>query len=291
MISLLLATALSLPVGDTVRVPLTSGDTIDVQVSGNGAPVVIVPGLLGGTYSFRKVVDGLVSRGFRVYAIDLLNPESMAAAPAHSLHAQSERLTAVLDSLDVARAILITHTLGGGVVYRTALQRPDLARAIVAIEAGPAETANSPAVRNALKYSLLIRIIGARRTLEKQVRDGLKKSAADPSWVTDELVRSYTEPFAGDFNRTLRAFKGMSESTEPAPLAPRLPELRLPVVFLTAGGPREGTMPQDQMASLKTIPTFETQTVERSGTWIQEERPDHIVELVQALATAQVRSM
>jgi len=283
-IPLLLAALLA--AGDTVRVPLTPADTVAVEVSGSaGTPVVIVPGLLGGAYSFRKVVDGLTGEGFRVYVIDLFNPRNLADAPDASLFAQSERLAAVLDSLDVRGAIVIAHALGGGVAYRAALARPDLARTIVALEAGPAETANSPGVRGALKYQLLIRIIGVRRALEKQIGGGIRKSAADPSWVTADLVRAYATPFADDFGLTTRVFKAMSESKEPWLLGPRLPELRTPVHFLSAGGPREGAMPPEEMEQLKMLPNLEMHTVENAGTWIQEERPDYIIDLVRKLQT------
>jgi len=279
---LLLAAAIA--AGDTIRVPLTQADTVDVEVSGSaGTPVVIVPGLLGGTYSFRHVVDRLIAQGCRVYAIDLFSPESLDDAPSKSLHAQSERLAAVMDSLDIRGAIIIAHALGGGVVYRTALGRPELADAIVALEAGPAETANSPGVRSALKYQLLIRIIGVRRALERQIGNGIRNAAADPAWVTPDLVRAYVAPFADDFGLTTRVFKAMSESQEPWPLAPRLPELETPVHFLSAGGPRDGTMPPEEMEHLRTIPGLELHVVENSGPWIQEERPDYVVELVRRL--------
>ena len=281
MVNLLLAIAIA--AADTVRVPVTNSDTVDVEVHGSAGPaVVILPGMLGGTYSFRKVVDGLTAQGYRVYAMDLFSPESLEDAAGTSLEAQAARLTAVVDSMELRAPIVITHSIGGSVVYRAALLRPNLAGAIVAIEAGPAETANSPGVRNALRYSLLIRIVGVKRTLEKQLRDGLRKSAADPSWVTNELVSAYAQPFTENFDRTTRVFKSISQSKDP-PLGSRLPELRTPVHLITVNGPRTGTVPEEEMARLRSVPNLQVHTVERTGSWVQEERPDFIVELIRSL--------
>jgi|GEM_PF-466378 len=270
-----------------VRVAIGPSDTISVVVDGtHGRPVVVIPGVLGGAYSFRHVTDSLAAKGHVVYTVGVFEVQKTTTEKTDfSLDTQAKRVGAVLDSLELRDAILITHSLGGSVGYRLALQRPDLVSGIVAVEAGPSETAATPSMNKAVKLSTLIRLLGARRLIEKNVRDGLRKGAYDQEWINETLIDEYVDNMASDFGRTVKAMRAMLASKEPAPLAPQLRNIQVPVRLLTSGKvDADGTIPPDQVETLRSIPDFEVQLVERTGPWIQEERADAVVAAVLAVS-------
>src|SRR5262245_45182129 len=74
----------------TLRVPLVPAETLHVQVSGEGTPAVLIPGLFGSGYTFRKVVPLLNERGYRTIVIEPLGvgASSRPARADYSLTAQ-----------------------------------------------------------------------------------------------------------------------------------------------------------------------------------------------------------
>src|SRR5688572_7700787 len=156
-ISLLCALALNLvapPAEFTVRrFTLSPTEVIAVASAGSGSEtVVIIPGMVGGAYSFRKVTPALLEAGKRVIIVDLLGSGQSSKPPKadYSLTAQSRRVELILDSLGVRNAVVIAHGVSGSVSYRLALHRPDQVRAIVGIDAGATERAGTSGLRRAM---------------------------------------------------------------------------------------------------------------------------------------------
>jgi pimeloyl-ACP methyl ester carboxylesterase len=127
----------------------------------------------------------------------------------------------------------------------------------------------------------MIRIAG-RGFLRGRIRAGLIAASGDTSWVTDEVIRGYTAGATADFGATLRAFMRMAESREPARLAPRLRELRCPVVLLTGGASHDGGPRPAEIELLRaSVASFELVTAQGAGHYVQEERPEVVVEAVE----------
>src|SRR3989442_15773646 len=101
-------------------VPLAATESLQVETSGAGPPVVLIPGLFGSEFGFRKLVPLLNAAGYRTIVIEPLGVGS-SGRPAHanySLTAQADRIAAVLDSLGVRRALVVAHSIGGTVGVR-----------------------------------------------------------------------------------------------------------------------------------------------------------------------------
>src|SRR6059036_2136766 len=123
---------------------LPRAESVQVAVAGAeaGAPVVLIPGLFGAAFAYRKVIPRLTEAGYRAIVIEPLGVGS-SGRPEHadySLTAQADRIAATLDRLGVARALVVAYSTSASMVYRLAYRRPDLVRGIVSIEGGPVET-------------------------------------------------------------------------------------------------------------------------------------------------------
>lgn len=260
------------------RIALAPGDTMAVTLTGTGQTIVLVPGLLGSAYGFRHLVRLLAEEGHRTVVVEPLGTgaSSRPRGADYTLEAQAVRLAAVLDSLAIDRASFVCHSVGASICMRMALREPQRVRAIVSLNGGPDERAATGGLKGALRLAPLLKLFGGERIARNKVRDGLRGSAADPAWVTEEVVRGYTAPYR-DLTSVLRTLNAMSEAREVYPLRPRLAELRVPVLLLIGtGGKRPGTAPADVELMRTGIPALRVDSIAAGGQYPQEEQPEAV---------------
>ena len=122
---------------------------------------------------------------------------------------------------------------------------------------GSLESAAVPGVKQALRFSFLVRLFAGRGRIRKELRKGLIGTSVDSSWVTDSLVERYTAGAAGSMGAVLRALKRMDQSVE-----------RL-------GGSRSAGKGRLRVLSTG-LPQFTVDTIPGAGLHLQEEQPDAV---------------
>jgi pimeloyl-ACP methyl ester carboxylesterase len=271
----------------SMRISLTPTESLHVEVGGVGEPVVLIPGLFGSAFAFRTLVPLLRERGFQSIIIEPLGIGGSTRPPRadYSLTAQADRLGAVLDTLGIREALVVAHSVGGSEAFRLAYRRPELVKALVTIEGGPAETAATPAFRRAMRFAPWIKLLGGVKLIRWKIRQILIASSGDPSWVNDAVVEGYTAAAAHDLDGTLKAFLAIAAARERDKLRPHLAEIHCPVFLMVGGAPHEGDVGRDEVALLqRTLPRFKLDSVPGAGHFLQEERPDAVVAAVQHAA-------
>ena len=284
---MLLAAALLSATMQSMRLPLAEAETLQVTVSGAGAPVVLLPGLFGSAFSYRHVVPALVDSGYRTIVIEPLGmgTSSRPAGADYSLTAQADRIGVVLDWLHVRGALVVGHSTSASIALRLALRRPELVSGILSIDGGPAEEAAMPGFRRILRFAPLLRLFATRRRMEKMVHDNFIKSSGDTSWVTPDVVRGYADGATANAGATLDAFRGMADSREAQRLDAHLGHIRIPVLVLVGGAPHSGGVATAELAQLAaTLVTFAADTIAGAGHFIMEERPEAVVAGVRRLS-------
>src|SRR5258708_14036967 len=123
-------------------VPVGRAESLSVETAGRGDPVVLIPGLFGSAYGFRKVVPLLVDAGYRTIVIEPLGVGASGRPEKanYSLTAQADRLAAVLDSLHVRNALVLAHSIGGSAAFRLAYRRPGPRRGLFSVAGAPTHT-------------------------------------------------------------------------------------------------------------------------------------------------------
>ncbi len=258
------------------KVPLGRAESLSVESTGRGDPVVLIPGLFGSAFGFRKLVPLLTQAGYRTIVIEPLGIGSSTRPEKanYSLTAQADRIAAVLDSLHVRDALLIAHSLGGSEAFRLAYRRPDLVRGLVSIEGGPTEEAITPAFRRALRFAPWIKLFGGIKLIRRKIRGMLLDSSGDSTWVTDDIVFGYTAGASRNLDGTLKAYLAMAKAREPDKLAPHLPEIRCPVRLVVGGARHDGDVRADEVPLLgRLLRSFALDSVPGAGHFIQEEQP------------------
>lgn len=264
----------------SIEIPLTPAESLHVEISGAGDPVVLIPGIFGSAFGFRTLVPLLTERGYRTIVIEPLGIGGSARPPRadYSLTAQADRVAAVLDTLGVQQALVVGHSVGGSEAFRLAYRRPDLVKAMITIEGGPAETAATPAFKRAMRFAPWIKLLGGVRLIRRKIRNILIASSGDAKWVTAEVVDGYTAAAARNLDATLKAFVAMAGARERVKLEPHLSEIRCPVLLLVGGARHEGDVSDEEVVLLeRVLPHFTLDSVPGAGHFIYEERPDAVL--------------
>jgi pimeloyl-ACP methyl ester carboxylesterase len=272
----------------TRHVSVAPAETLAVSVTGTGPVIVLLSGPIGSAYTWRHVIPALAAAGYRIVTIDPLGM-GRSGRPRHSdytLEAQAERVRATLDTLQVASAVIAAHGVSGSIAMRLALGHPSRVSALVSIEGGPAERAGSPGIKKALALAPLLKLFGGRKMIRGKIRNGLRESSGDPSWVSEEVVDRYAEGPSNDVGATLRVLGAMADAREPQALGPRLGALQLPLTLLFGRAPHVGGPREEEIALLReSLPGAEFIGVEAAGHYLQEERPEEVSRVVGEMAS------
>jgi pimeloyl-ACP methyl ester carboxylesterase len=172
--------------------------------SGSGTPVVLIHGIGASIYAWRYALPALVGAGYRAVTFDNRG-FGFSDKPAHgySTGAYADLLVGLLDSLGIASAVLVGHSMGGAIAAETALRHPDRVRGLVLIDAagygvtwpGVMKIARAPFI-GAFATTFRSRWITGRI---------LRSTFAHSEKVTEADVDQYYAPVAEpDYGRSLR---------------------------------------------------------------------------------------
>ena len=262
-------------------------ETLNVVRAGAGEPVVLLPGLSGCVYSFRKIVPPLVDAGCEVVIVEPLGvgASTRPEGADYSLTAQADRVAAVLDSLQAGPCVVMAHDVSASVALRLAYRRPDLVRGVVSVEGGPDEAAGTLAVERSLKVAALVSKLGGKRLLKNRFRKTLEAASGDRSWVDGYTVRKYFAGASRDMSSAIAALRAMTRAEEPESLRANLGRIRCPVLLVTGGAPHDGGLAAEEIAVFRReLADFTQRTVPGAGHFVFEERPAAVVSAIVAVA-------
>ena len=123
------------------------GHRVGVAVGGQGVPLVLASGLVLTDRLYVQTLSRLAACGFRVVAVDVAG--SGISDDRKGLDEYGRLLGRVLDSLEVERAVLAGHSLGGRLVTELAARRPERVVALLLVDA----SVGAP-------WDMLVRLVG-----------------------------------------------------------------------------------------------------------------------------------
>jgi pimeloyl-ACP methyl ester carboxylesterase len=272
------------------NIEVAHGEVLRTTSIGTGKPLVLIPGIFGGAYGYRRITGPLVARGYRTIVIEPLGygSSSHPKNADYSFAAQTARVARTLDQLGIKRALFVAQSSGAAIAFRLAILRPDLVRGLLSLDGGPAESAATPGMKKAFKLGGgLVKLAMNESKLRHDVRREIVRNSGDTTWVTDAVIRAYTAGQAADMNGSIDAFQQMSKSKEPDSLAGQLHQCAVPVRLLVGTVPHPAEIGSEQRELLKEkLPNFRSDSVKGSGQYIQEEQPAAVVAAVSGLDQA-----
>jgi pimeloyl-ACP methyl ester carboxylesterase len=240
--------------------------------TGTGTPVVFIHGFGASMYGWRYQLPVVVAAGYRAVVIDNRG-FGFSDKPAHGYTnaAYAHLVVSLLDSLGIASAVLVGHSMGGAIAAEVALAHPDRVRGMVLIDAagygvrwpGVLKVARWPFV-GAIATSFRSRWITGRI---------LRSTFADPSKVTEAEVDQYYAPVPDPAYG--RALRGVLREFRFDSLGGRLDRVQAPTLILW--GDMDRWIPlRDGSRFARELQRSELALLSHSGHDAPEESPDQV---------------
>jgi pimeloyl-ACP methyl ester carboxylesterase len=268
-------------------VAVAAGETVRTTTCGSGRPVVLIPGLFGAAFGYRKIVPQLCRLGYRATVVEPLGFgwSSHPRRADYSLSAQTVRVASALDSLAVTGALIVAHSTGASMAFRLAYRRPDLVEGILSIDGGPAETAASPGLRRAMRFGgLLTKAFLEPDDFRSRVRREMVANSGHTTWITQTVVDGYTAGATADLSGAIDGWQGMAKAKESESLRAHLAECKVPVRLLIGSVPHQSSVGAEEVQLLRRVlPDFKVERVVGSGQYVHEERPRAVLAALKRL--------
>lgn len=116
---------------------LRDGHRVGLAVSGRGVPLVVVHGFSAEGFLYAQTLHRLVTKGFKVIAIDMAGHGGTQGLPMGGgyLGSYAELMGQAISELGIRRCLLAGHSMGGRVVAQLAANQPHRTIAALLIDA------------------------------------------------------------------------------------------------------------------------------------------------------------
>ncbi len=112
------------------------GQPVTYHIAGSGPPIVLIHGITSSSRTWKRVMPRLAEQ-YTVVAPDLLG-HGRSAKPQgdYSLGAYASGIRDLLVALEIPKATVVGHSLGGGIALQYAYQFPDRVDRLVLVDSG-----------------------------------------------------------------------------------------------------------------------------------------------------------
>jgi pimeloyl-ACP methyl ester carboxylesterase len=260
----------------------SSGVTLDVQVEGEGRPVVLLHGFPDTKRLWSKQVPALVDAGFQVIVPDQRGygaSDKPADVEAYSIPFLAIDVTAILDHLGLERAHVVGHDWGSAVAWATAAFAPERVDHLVAMSVGhPTAFSNMGMPQREKSWYMLL----------FQFRDVAEQWLTMNDWANFREWSKHpdSDGVIADLERDKSLTPGLDwyranippQSLIDPPL--ELPPVQSPTMGLWSTG--DFALLEGQMTGSAQFceSSFRYERVEGPGHWMQWEAPDKVTALL-----------
>lgn len=255
--------------------PKTGCGDIEVAWSevGRGDPLVLVHGLADDHRAWRRMLPALCLE-HRVVLYDFRGHGGTTLGDADGTLAQlSGDLVALMDALELERADLAGFSLGGTIVMRTAIDRPERVRRLIPV--ATSSRVGRGSVDWYVRRAAMVREADPdlRATLEQDAREMYANRPAEfeDGW----LIRSQSTADPAGYGNACAAMAALHEH----PLDPELGRIQAPTLVL-AGDRDQHCPPRAGEIIQARIPGSRLEVLEDVGHPIPVERPAELAALM-----------
>jgi pimeloyl-ACP methyl ester carboxylesterase len=106
------------------------------QVEGKGPPLIFIPGLASGSWTWKEDARRL-STGHAVYVVSVAGFDGRKSVPGTTLDSLSNDLRTLIDGRHLDKPVLVGHSMGGTLAMSFAAEHSDLIAGVVAVDGLP----------------------------------------------------------------------------------------------------------------------------------------------------------
>lgn len=279
------------PLGSVNEVDL-DGARLRYYERGDGAPVVFVHGLFVNAYLWRKVVPGIAAAGYRCLAPDWPLGSHSVPVPEADLTPTgvADLIASFVRKLDLQDVTIVANDTGGAITQILMARNPDLVGRVVLT---PSDCYDSflPSFFKALTQ--LARIPGSMRLVTQALRiPALRALPIAFGWLAKrplphEVTDVYLEPSRRDpaIRQDLRRFVKAVDKSYTLQAAMSFSTFPKPVLLAWAGEDRFFPLRLADRLS-KDLPNATLRTIDDCYTFVPEDQPEQLIELILAFMHA-----
>ncbi len=234
---------------------------------GHGPAVLLLHGFGGQTYSYRHLMP-ILERGHRVVAVDLkgFGYSERDASADLSATAQVAMLRALLDRCAIDRAVVVGHSMGGGIALRFAATHPEMVDALVlAASVTGEERFGSRRTVPLWLLRPLLPLLGAFASSRL-----LQMMWYDRSKITDDVRDEYLRParLKGSMDGLTAMMRGRASDSP-------VDDTRVTMPVLLLNGAHDKVVPLNAAQRLRErLPQARLVVIEQAAHGLLEERPE-----------------
>jgi pimeloyl-ACP methyl ester carboxylesterase len=224
------ALALLMPAFSTAApAPVHRAGALEVErLEGNGPPLVFIPGLASGSWTWRADAERL-AKGHSVYLVTLPGFDGRQAIAGTTLESLQQDLGKLIEDQHLVRPVLIGHSMGGTLALSFASAHSELIAGVVAVDGLPV----FPGTEG---------VTGDRSALAQQARAQIENQT--PAQFA-AYQQSYMQRFGAIEAATAARIAEYTSRSDPRAVAdfaaqlllldlrPRLPGIQVPVVEIS----------------------------------------------------------
>lgn len=237
---------------------------------GQGTPLIILHGLFGTLDNWKSIANHL-STHFQVFILDQRNHGKSPHAPSMDLSSMAKDIAEFLDQLNLPKAHIIGHSMGGKVAMQFAFDYPERLDQLIVLDIAPkAYQPRHLEILEALQ-GLPIASLGSRKEAEELLLDKLKNPAT-VLFLLKNLSRNKNGGFEWKMNLPviIRDYRNLIDK-----IHAQLPHTGS-VLFLK--GSLSNYIQEEDVSGIKALfPNNQIKSIQNSGHWLHAENPTELL--------------
>ncbi len=245
---------------------------LNLQISGSGAPLIIMHGLFGTLLNWSGQIKAL-SEHFTVYAVDLRNHGRSPHADKTSYPLMADDILELMDQQGLESAHILGHSMGGKVAMQLALNHPQRVNKLIIVDIAPVQYPNHHGDVFTGLNAVDLGSLTSRAEADKQLSQYVDELSVRQFLLTN-LYRTEEKRFTWRMN--LPVLESCYDEISKAPSGPAFEK---PVLFIKGENSDYITADyREQILSL--FPKAEYRLIQGSGHWPHAEKASIFTRLV-----------
>ncbi|MGH1461483.1 MAG: alpha/beta fold hydrolase [Neptuniibacter sp.] len=246
---------------------------LNYQIFGEGKPLIIMHGLLGTLLNWSNQTKALAAEGYQVIAVDMRNHGRSPHCDEIDYSLMADDIATLLKHLDIPKAHVIGHSMGGKAAMQLALTHPELIEKLIVVDIAPVKyDSHHDDVFKGL-FAIDLDSIKSRGEAEKSLSDYVKDAAVRAFLLTN-LYRTEDKKFGWRMNlqALYQQYDNISDSPQGTPY-------EQPVLFIK-GANSDYMIPEYREDVLKLFPKADYKVIMGAGHWPHAEKPAEFTQII-----------
>lgn len=253
---------------------------LHARITGTGPPIVLLHGLFGSNENLGGIARTL-AESYTVHALDLRNHGQSPHADAMDHATMAGDVVDTMRGLDLPRATMLGHSLGGKIAMELALGDPDKVERLIVLDIAPVAHGHQHDDELEAMQSLDLAAIHARKDADDAMADRLPNPA-----IRQFLLKNLTR--TGDRYRWRIPLGAIAREYADIAAAPATGHYEGPALFIRGGA--SGYVPDDAMPAIHgRFPSARIETIAGAAHWLHVESPEAVMRLVRGFLDPKYR--